>query len=86
LAVSQGTSQLQLAPGAVLDLAFVPNLNMDQTLTASAYAEDLVSPSITTLAVDMERGLLCLSYVILNRLGKCITFEYFFSYGIEKKN
>lgn len=57
LAVSTATSELELMPGAVVDLSLLQNTNVDTTVAAASFTSDMTSPTITSFAVNMDLGL-----------------------------
>ena len=64
LAVSSETTWLYIDSPAVLDMALDPNSAQNLTLAIeeSSYVEDTVDPVLVSFSVDMDRGLLYLSF------------------------
>ena len=63
LAISQNTTELVIASGAVEDMSRVsPNTNNEQTLGADAYYQDFVPPELETFLFDLDEGLIVLNF------------------------
>ena len=62
LAVGRPTTWLRILPGAIQDMALMPNLFNGTTQQVFAYTSDRVNPQLTSFYVDMNAGLLVVNF------------------------